>query len=235
MKLYYLACSVNSQDTGKNYPQVQKTFPLLDYRQADSIYRMLDQEFKFIEDFNPRIDYAELAKGSRPSDFLSSSMFQLNGFLISERSKDFFLRFTLPQYKFYKIPVLTFDEQTLPYFWFHMLFTFNDLTFQEIQNKNTLYDKSQFHVSRYFQKLDEIKIHSSEEFESKKKDLENGTSVRASSLSLKKDFLSQTPDIFKIPVLNSVDWIIKEHMKNQLEESHLTGFTLTEIANVIFE
>lgn len=40
--------------------------------------------------------------------------------------------------------------------------------------------------------------------------------------------------MFKMPVLNPTEWIIKENVKRALEENMLTGFVVKEIDNLFF-
>lgn len=232
-RLYYLDYASGTKETGDNFPQVQKIFPELDYNNKRSIYRLFEQGERF-NDLMPIIECAELSKGSKLCDFLSSSMFNLNGFLISDRAKRIFDSFVLPPSKSYEIPIRLHNSALLHYYWLHMLFTYNNVNFKDIQNQYIIYNRSSFWTAKYSKEKDQITVTSNQDLKEKEDTLELGTYIIASVLFLKTEYLTQVPDVFKMPVLNPTEWIIKENVKRALEENMLTGFVVKEIDNLFF-
>lgn len=232
MKLFYLTYAGASDETGKNYPQVQKIYPELDYTSSQSIYRILEQGLSF-NDASPFIDYGELRDGSLFTDFISSSMFNLNGYLISERTKNIFESLTLPSFKFYAVPIKSSDGTKICYYWMHFLFSFKNTPFKDIQDRYIKFEKSNFWITKHLKRIEQVKITSIEDMNEIDIKLTLAQSISASVLHLHKEFITAVPDVFKIPLLSSTDWIIKEHVKNLLFENKLTGFIVKEVDNLV--
>lgn len=233
MRLYYLQNAVNNSDTGTYYPQVETLFPKLDYGTSNSISGIYNQESDF-STMEPKVDYAILKYGAKFSDFLSASMFVLNGFLVSEKAKSFFDRHNLPKHKYYAVPVRQ-DEQMQKYYWLHMLFFYKNSPFKVIELNNIEWNKSSFIIEKDLKYKTEIKISSPNDIVNAERELEFGEYITASILTLRKKILDESPDIFKLPILNMTEWIVKEHVKHSLVSSGLTGYKLTEITNLIIE
>lgn len=231
IKLYILKHAVATEDTGPYNPQIANVIPELDYTSEKSVYRLFDNFFEFpVTD--PTIEFASLRKGAKLSDLLSSSIFVLLGFLVSLKFRKILEGFSLPEHKFYRVPVN--DGRNLyDYFWLHMLLKYQGNSFNEIQNLNTNFNDSKFHISKHLQTLEHIEVTSSEELFAKQKELTLGKSIKADYLTLNSNFLDQTPDIFKIPILSN-HWIIKQQVYNTLLSEKIKGVDLTEVVNIKF-
>jgi len=232
MRLYYLQNAVSNSDTCPENPQVQHIEPLLDSDAPNSIYRLYDSFYSF-PSLDPTIEYVTLQKGSKFSDILSASMFTLTGFLVSEKLKDLFLNFKLPNYRIYHVPVKAGDT-LVNYFWLHMLYMYQSTSFEQIQNNNIDFSRSDFVIEKHLVKISNIQISSIDQLMEKKRELNIGTKVQASTLVLNNAFLDQTPDIFKVPLLGT-HWIIKEPLKEAIVKAHFTGIEINEVRNVLVE
>jgi uncharacterized protein YlzI (FlbEa/FlbD family) len=234
MKLFYLDNAVDTEETGKNFPQVQRIIPELDYNDDKAVYRITEQTDS-LNNLTPQIEYAELKKGSLPSDFLSTAMFNLGGFMLSNRAKLILSSCVLPPHKYYSVPVKLPDGKVEGYFWLQMLFNYNNSSFQDIQNQNIIFDKSVFWIAKHLKRISQVEIKSATELQQKDRSLPIPQYIEAETLTLKKEFLKQAPDIFKIPILNGAKWVIKENVHELLINQKLTGWTVKEINNLNFE
>lgn len=233
MKLYFLEHAIDTEETGPYNPQIEKLYPDTDPNSNISIYRLYDNPGKFPL-IDPKIDYVELKKGSKLSDVLSSSMFVRFGFIVSEKIKSIITGYELPEHKLYRVPVRYEGAIFVDYFWLHMLFEFNGKSFQDIQNENIIYPKSVFNVEKDFVKISQINIQSQADIKSQNEKLGSGMYISASSLVLNRKLIDEMPEIFKLPIINRVKWIIKQPLRDSLENNQCTGIRVTEIQNILF-
>lgn len=231
-KLYTIKHAVATHETGPYNPQVQHIEPLLDSDAPNSIYRLYDSFYNFPA-IDPKINYVTLKDGSEFTDMLSASMFTLTGFLVSQKLKELCLSFELPSYRIYPVPVKD-GKSLVDYFWIHLLFKYKNRTFEEIQNENIDFSKSAFIIEKHLVKISDVQIFSVEELAHKRRELNVGTKVQASSLVLRHSFLNQMPDIFKVPLLGT-HWIIKENFKEAILKASFTGIEIAEVKNIIID
>lgn len=233
MNLYFFEHAVNTKETGPYNPQIEKLYPDIDSSSDLSIYRLYDSPQKF-PSISPKIDYAQLKKGAKLSDILSSAMFVRYGFLISEKVRSIIANFRLPEYRLYKVPIQVGEGTLVDYFWLHMLFEYNGKSFNDIQYENLIYSRSVFHIEKDFVKLSQIDIQSHEDFKSQVEGLKSNHYISASSLFLNSKSINEMPDIFKLPIVNRVKWIIKQSLRDAIVSNQCTGVKITEIRNIKF-
>jgi hypothetical protein len=230
-KLFYIKYAVATNETGSFYPQVESILPKLKYSDANSVYRLFDSFDSFPND-PPKIDYAELKKGSMLSDALSSSMFVLLGFLISSKLKTIFQGFKLPEHRYYPVSIKS-QNAFFEYYWLHMLYRYSGLSFEDFQLKNIIFDRSKFTVEKDLSKISDISISTIEELKIMSKELPIGKNIKATSLVFNKDCIDKLPDIFNMPLLGT-GWIVKEELRNRILEEKITGVEIIEVNSLHF-
>jgi len=119
MKYYFLACATNKKETGVLGPQCM-VFPtgynLQWYDQPNSMTKITNDKFP---DNNPEFIF-ELDPKAKLTDFISQSIINARGFLISEKVKSILEKFALPQHKFYSAKVF-YNGKPIQYYWLHLL------------------------------------------------------------------------------------------------------------------
>jgi hypothetical protein len=231
-KLHFIKHSVATSETGPFNPQIEKIFPQLNYEDPESIYRLFD-DFNDFPKVSPKIDFAVLRKGARLTDLLSSSALVVTGFLVNEKFKEVLIQLRLPEYKLYRVPVKS-DAVLFDYYWFHLLQSYMDSSFDEIQLRNVAFDQSEFFLEKHLMKVSDVRLSSVEELNTRRGELGVGKNIKAGKLVLDKKFLTRMPDLFKIPLLGT-HWIIREAARKLILENKVSGVDMLPIQNVYFK
>ena len=231
-RLYFIKHAVATEETGPYCPQIERLSPESEYDAKDSIYRLFDSFHDFPES-SPKIDFASLKKGSKLTDLLSSSMFVLLGFLVSQKLRNLLERFQLPSHRFYSVPVKS-EKTTAEYFWMHMIYQYSKLSVEEAQNKHLIFNLSHFIVENHLSRVSDISVSSAGELLAKEKELGYDKSIKATSITLNEDFLKDVPDLFKIPLISN-NWIIKQRLRDEIVREKITGVSMTEVENINFQ
>jgi hypothetical protein len=230
-KLYFLKHAVATEETGPFNPQIEKVLPELDYNSQESVYRLFDSFYSFPER-DPKIDCAILKKGAKITDLLSSTVFSFQGFLINQKLRSVFESFVIPNHRYYKVPI-KHGNDIFQYDWLHMLYLHAGLPFNEIEERNIVFDQSNFFIEKHLVKVSDVNVASVQELKEASTSLPLSRSIKASMLTLRSTFLNETPDFFCIPLISN-HWIIKEAVRVRIIEKGITGVDIHEIANLNF-
>lgn len=224
MKYYIFKTAVNNLETGSVYPQIQKMSPGYNYKAPYSVYA-LSKEYQHLPDFIPDLDYFELAGKAKLSDLLSTAM-AYGGFLISEKLKNVFEKFTLPMHRFYSARV-KYKNQFYNYYWMHIIC---DLT-NAVDYKNSKF----FIYHNYAHNLGYIDISSKAELEEKQKKLKADNPGKTITIWVEKiifnNAFNEKIDLFKIGQFDS-NYYISEQLKKAIIGASITGVNMQKAENI---
>ncbi len=214
-KYYILENACNTEETGTEYPQVQKMGTGYNYGASDSIYAITN----VIPDFTPNFDHFVLHKKSKPTDFISKSLTAF-GFIISGRFKKVLSSFKLPKHKFYPIKMLHNKTWLDDYHWLQIAC---DLT------ESIDYQKSEFYIRNLADPLKKdlgsVELLSKADFELKRKEVKAKNSpsfaISARRIVMNNSFDTGL-DFFEISGVNT-DTFISDRLNQAIQESKLTG------------
>jgi hypothetical protein len=199
-KYYVLENACNTDETGPEYPQVQKMGKGYDYNAPDSIYEITN----VIPEFIPNFDHF--------------------GFIVSSRFKKVLSSFKLPEHRFYPIKMLHNKTWLDDYHWLQVAC---DLTEYIDYQKSEFYIRNLADPLR--RDLGSIKLLSKADFELKRKEVraKNSPSFAISSkrIMMNNNF-DKDLDFFEISGVNN-DIFISDRLSQAIQEAKLTGVRIT--------
>jgi hypothetical protein len=218
-KYYILENACDTEETGPEYPQVQKMGKGYDYNAPDSVWQLSNDIPKFI----PNFDHFVLHKRAKASDFISKSLTAF-GFIVSGRFKKTLSSFKLPEHKFYRIKMLHNKTWLDDYHWLQIAC---DLT------EYVDYQKSEFYIRNLAdplrRDLGAVELLSKTDFELKRKEVRAKNSpsfaISPKRIMMNNSF-DRNLDFFEISGVNN-DIFISDRLSQAIQEAKLTGIRIT--------
>ncbi|QEC44621.1 imm11 family protein [Pseudobacter ginsenosidimutans] len=227
MSYYKFKLAVDTIETGRIFPQVQKMTAGYDFDASNSVYA-ISRETEKLPEYEPNLNHFSLHGRAKLTDILSVSVIH-GGFLISEKFKTLLEKFTLPTHKFYPAKVQT-KKQFLDYYWLHIICNLSDYVD---------YPKSTFFVYYNFSKnLGYVDVLSKNELIIKEEKLKSDNPGKTVAIWAEKIYLNSSLntrfDLFKIGTINS-DYFISESLRQSIHEAKITGCDISEANNLIVQ
>jgi hypothetical protein len=120
---YFILSNSTGKDIGKKYPQTDGMGGLYPFGDKDSISNLTSFQ---IPDFTPNLNYFNIHKSAKLTDFVSTGLITAKGFLVSKKAKITLEQFNLPKHKFYPAKLLYKDKFYEDYYWMHLGEDFTD-------------------------------------------------------------------------------------------------------------
>lgn len=225
MPYYTLESACNNEETGPEYPQVQKMSPGYDFKAANSVYA-LSKAVEKIPDFQPNLDYFVVEGKAKLTDLLSASPIS-GGILISPGFKSILENINLPVHKFYSA-IVSHKKKSYQYYWLHIIC---DLT-NFVDYRNSTF----FIYHNYKNNLGYIDITSKDDFARQKEKIKRENpgktiTVWAETIKFNNDF-TNVLDLFEIGTFDSKLYI-SEKLKTIIVSANITGCSITAATNII--
>lgn len=225
MHYYVLKSAINTAETGRVYPQIQRMSPNYNYEAKDSIYALSRFVGEF-PDFIPNLDYFILKSNAKLTDLLSNAFLPANGLLISKKFSDILREFKLILNKIYPAKVY-YKKEIQEYYWLHIGETLSEV----IDYKKTSFVL----LHNYAHNIGHIEISSLKDYYAKKEKVKADNPGKTISIWAEKIYFTtafdQGFDFFKIGIFDT-DFYISEKLKRILSKEGITGFD-TEVAHKI--
>lgn len=210
---WYAISNATGKEVGNVYPQVESMAPGYDLKKPESVHNMPFDKFP---DFEPDLSYFVLEKKAKLTDVISTGYIIANGFLISEKLKNQFEKFNLPEHRYYPARVLYKNTLHNNYYWMHFandctsLLDFDRSTFK-LTHPLPFFREGIKHISA--KNADELRL---------AKNAEASNEIFFDKIKLKK---GADPDLdmlfFDFPWRK---FYINEKLMNNLTDLKITGF-----------
>lgn len=220
---YKLKTSVNTNETGPVYPQVQKMISGYDYNAPNSVYALSKQTNSF-PDYTPNLDCFVVNAKAKLTDILSVSVVS-GGFLISHRLKNILEKFNIATHRYYPAFV-SHKRQIHKYYWIHII---SDNT------EYVDYPNSQFFIYQNYQyNIGPIEILSKDDLILKRKKIKEDNpgktiTIWSEYITLTEQFILQ--DLFEIGIFDAGTYV-SYSLKNSLELAHISGCDIESAYNI---
>ncbi len=89
---YFILTNSTGKDIGKEYPQTDGMGGFYQFGDSNSISNLPNLK---IPDFIPNLDYFNIHKNSKLTDFISTGLITAMGFIVSEKAKNILEQFNL--------------------------------------------------------------------------------------------------------------------------------------------
>ena len=218
-KILDYACS--TQETGPEYPQVQKMGKDYNYHSPDSIYEVARHTTE-LPAIAPNLDHFVLHRRAKATDLISNTLTRTTGFITSDRFKKLLKPFNLPAHKFYHAKILHGKTLLEDYYWLQIvpdLSSFVD------------YSRSKFFIKNMADvisgELEAIKLLSKKDYEVRQMELrskDSNLAIWAKSIVM-NDAFDNGLDLFKVSRFNS-DFFISDRLSQAIKKACLTGIAI---------
>jgi len=211
MGYYSLSHSIETEQIGKEYPQIQSIGGTIKADASNSIYNVYNE----MPDFTPNLNYLEVHNNAKLTDVVSASITS-KGFIVNDKVKIILESFNLPLHKFFPATLAHKGVLNDNFYWF---FYSGDLSdFIDYSNTDFLLVDS-------FGERKEISINSKKDL----KTIYNNTStlnkIRSTGIKYKD---SIKLDLFESHLADSRTFI-SDKLKRILEENKVTGIQITPV------
>ena len=115
---YYALKNSTAKEIGKEYPQTDGMGDGYSFSAVNSISNLPHLE---MPDFTPNLDYFNLDKKAKLTDFISTALINAEGFIVNDRVKNVLDNFNLAPHRFYPAKLLHNNKFYTNYFWLHFL------------------------------------------------------------------------------------------------------------------
>ena len=220
MNYYKLNHSLDKNEIGSQFPQIQKMTKGYNYDSPNSVHSLSRYLFKF-PDFEPDLNSFVLHRSAKLTDLLSAAVISACGLLISEKLMNLFIKFTIVPMRLYEASVIEKNKTERRYYWMHIA----GYNFSEKVD----YSNSTFSVDNFGTKLEDIKVESLSDLLKKENYMREKYKTRFIKIKGDRIILDYSVSKYSLFSINGFDfdYYISEELRDAIFANSCTGINLS--------